>query len=292
MIVKILGCRGSIPSTGMEFSHFGGNTASIQVIAEGGEYILLDAGTGIRNAVDYAFKSEFREIGLFLTHFHWDHILGMPFFTPFYVDEFKFNIYGPKKTGEEIYKTINGILQPDYFPIQLEQFKSSLEFHGFSEGTIVNMNGFKVEGMWTNHPAFTLAYKVTKNGKSLVYMTDHEPYEKFLHPLNESIAQYKNNTEKLTNRVNNFIKDADLLIIDAEYKEEEYCNIAGWGHSTVNDVLKLTANSNIKKVLFFHHNQNRTDNALEEMIHNLSKLPNFNKNINYSFAEENKEIHL
>ncbi len=293
MIIKILGTRGSIPTPGSEYSYFGGNTSCVQVIDDNGNYIILDLGTGLRNLIPYALNSDKKDSILLLTHFHWDHILGLPFFSPFYLKEFTFKIYGPKDTPGEVYSTISNVLHSDYFPIQIEQFLSNIEFGTFYEGKVITFGDFQIESLWVNHSSYALSYKIKSNGKTFVYLTDHESYKKHLHIIHPSLKKYNNDAELLHARLVEYVKGADLLIIDGEYKEEEYEAHKGWGHSTVNDVISLALESNVKNILFHHHNQNRTDRQIKVMAKNLSEYLAKNKiDINFSFAIENSQITL
>lgn len=293
MVIKILGCRGSIPTPGSEYSYFGGNTSCIQVIDNNGNYIILDSGTGLRNLIPYALESDKKDSILLLTHFHWDHILGLPFFSPFYSKEFKFKIYGPKDTADEVYSTVSNVLHSDYFPIQIDQLRSNIKFGTFYEGKTITFGDFEIEAIWVNHSCYTLSYKVKSNGKTFIYLTDHESYKKYLHILHPSLEKYNSDTELLHSRLVEYIKGADLLIVDGEYKEEEYEAHKGWGHSTIDDVLGLALESNVRNIMFHHHHPNRTDKQIGDMAKDLSEHLAKNKiNIDFSFSIENSQITL
>ena len=292
MKVRFLGSRGSIPTPGTSFSEYGGNTSCLQVIDDEGNYIILDAGSGLKNLGYYALKSEKKESIILLTHFHWDHIIGIPFFAPFYSNKYSFTIYGPKDNHEEMYETINNILAKDYFPINLEQFGASIKFEPFYEGKKINYGNMTVEALWVNHPCYTLSYKITSNNKTLVYLTDHEPYKKRLHIQHPSLDHYNNNANLLHARLIDYVRGANVLIIEGEYTKSEYINgHVGWGHSTLNDAIQVGLDAEVHYVIIHHHNQDRTD-AQIKLIYNklLAFLRKEGIDLQLAFAKEGSYI--
>ncbi|MBW5410661.1 MBL fold metallo-hydrolase [Brachyspira hampsonii] len=294
MKVRFLGSRGSIPTPGSSFSVYGGNTSCIQVVDDDGTYIILDAGSGLKNASYYALKSEKTESIILLTHFHWDHIIGIPFFAPFFYDKYSFTIYGPKDSYTEMYDTINNILAKDYFPVNLEQFAANLKFEAFYEGKKITFGNMTIEGLWVNHPCHTLSYKITSGNKTVVYLTDHEPYKKRLHAQHPSLSHYNHNADLLHARLIDFVRGANVLIIEGEYTKSEYYNgHVGWGHSTLNDAIQVGLDADVPYVILHHHNQERTD-AQIDLIH--SKLMAFLKkeeiDLHLAFAKEGSYINI
>ena len=291
MKIKFLGSRGSIPTPGSSFSEYGGNTSCIQIIDDEENYIILDAGSGIKNLNKYALESQKKESIILLTHFHWDHIIGIPFFIPFYSSEYKFTIYGPKESSVEMYNTINNILAKDYFPINLEQFAAKVDFEEFYEGKKINFGNMTIEALWVNHSCYTLSYKITSNNKVIVYLTDHEPYKKRLHIVHPTLKHY--NADLLHARLVDYIRGADLLIVEGEYTKTEYEKHIGWGHSTFNDAIQLAIDSNVPYTVTHHHNQERTDEQLKLIHHKfLAYLKKENINLNLAFAKENTFIEI
>lgn len=276
MKIRLLGSRGGIQASGPDYNKYGGDTSCFH-ISDGDDYIILDAGSGLRKLSPSMLKPDNESI-ILLTHFHIDHIIGIPFFIPFFIKDYKFVVYGPKDTPDDVYRVINGFLHKDYFPINIENFESDISFDAFTEGKKLSHKSFDIEALWVNHPCNTLSYKIKNNGKTLVYLTDHEPYKEILHPLHKSLHKYNNDPDLLHARLVDFIKDADVLIVDGEYTPEEYYSKhVGWGHSSMNDSLKLALDGNVKKVVFHHHSQFRTDTQIDIL----------DKDIN-SYIEENK----
>lgn len=294
MKVRFLGSRGSIPTPGSNFSEYGGNTSCLQVIDNDGNYIILDAGSGIKNLSYYAMKAEKKESIILLTHFHWDHIIGIPFFAPFFSDQHTFTIYGPKDSPEEMYETINNILARDYFPVNLEQFASNLKFDVFYEGKKITFGNMTVEALWVNHPCYTLSYKITSEDKTVVYITDHESYTKRLHAQHPSLQKFNNDADLLHARLIDYVRGADVLVIEGEYTKSEYYNgHVGWGHSTLNDAIQVGLDANVPYVILHHHNQERTDAQIKLIYSKLmAYLKKENINLNLAFAKEGSYINI
>ena len=294
MKVRFLGSRGSIPTPGNSFNEYGGNTSCIQVIDNEDNYIILDAGSGIKNLSYYVSKSEKTESVLFLTHFHWDHIMGIPFFTPFFSNKYSFTIYGPKDSSNEMYDTINNILAKDYFPVSLEQFSKNLKFEAFYEGKKITFGNMLIEGIWVNHPCHTLSYKITSAGKTVVYLTDHEPYKKRLHEQHPSLEHYNHNADLLHARLIDYVRGADVLIIEGEYTKSEYYNgHVGWGHSTLNDAIQVGLDAGVPYVILHHHNQDRTDSKIKLIYSKLlAFLKKENIDLQLAFAKEGSYIRI
>lgn len=292
MRIRILGSRGGIQASGPDYNKYGGDTSCFH-ISDGDDYIILDGGSGLRKLSPCMLNPDNESI-ILLTHFHMDHIIGIPFFTPFFNKNYKFVVYGPKDTANEVYNTVNGILHKDYFPINIEDFKSDISFDTFREGKKLKHKSFNIEAAWINHPCHTLAYKVENNNKTLVYITDHEPYKDIVHPVHESLHKYNNDPDLLHARLINFIKNCDILIIDGEYTTEEYYSKhVGWGHSSFNSSLKLALDANVKKIVFHHHAQFRRDiqiDILEEKI--ISYVEKNNLPINVMFSKANHYIDI
>lgn len=293
MKIRFLGCRGSVPTPGSSYSEYGGNTSCLQVIDNSENYIILDAGSGLRRLQQHALKAKTKDTLILLSHFHWDHIMGIPFFAPFYIKDFSFKIYGPKESSEEMYNTLNKILSKDYFPVNFEQFQCKIDFDIFYEGKKIIFGDMIVEAIFVNHPCYTLSYKITSSGKTFIYMTDHEPYTRRLHATHPSLVNY-HSAEILQARLIDFIRGSDILILDGEYTKAEYFNgHVGWGHSSLNDAIQLAIDSKVPYLVIHHHNQERTDEQLNSIHTKLSaflrqqKIP-----LQIAFAKEGSYILL
>lgn len=249
------GTRGSIPSPGPQTARFGGNTPCISIDAGDGQRLILDAGTGIRT-LGYSMVGgdTLPKAVIFLTHFHWDHIQGFPFFAPLYNPEASLRIIGPKQFELDVQTLFAGQMGPIYFPIPFEALSakkvfSHLEDEPWEEAGVV------VSSMRVQHPSFTVGFRVDYEGGSLAYVPDNE-LSGDLYGLDESWRS----------RLVDFIGDADVMIHDAMYTDDEYPARVGWGHSTFNQTTELAHEAGVKKVLFFHHAPERDDSALEEIV--------------------------
>ena len=239
-------------------------------------------------------KSNKTESIILLTHFHLDHIIGIPFFSPFFSNKYSFTIYGPKDTADDMYDTINNILAKDYFPINLEQFDANLKFDIFYEGKKIVFKNMLVESLWVNHPCYTLSYKITSNNKTVVYLTDHEPYKKRLHTQHPSLEHYNHNADLLHARLIDYVRGANVLIIEGEYTKSEYYNgHIGWGHSTLNDAIQIGLDANVPYVILHHHNQERTDAQIDIIYSKLMAfLKKENIDLQLAFAKEGSYIKI
>lgn len=257
MIVRFWGTRGSIPTPGNSTSIYGGNTSCVEIIAHK-QLVILDAGSGLRElgmSLNKRSEDKAREGHLFITHTHWDHIQGFPFFEAAYSKANSFRIYGAHSaTGKSLEVLFHGQMESDYFPVSLIQMAAKLEFADL-QGETVDIHGVKVSYAYLNHPCSTLAYKVEYKGKSVVYATDHEPEQFFQHP-------QENRSPTISADYAALAKGADLLIADAQYSEDEYTRQRGWGHSTFHQAIEIAKNAGVKQLAFFHHDPKHTDDVL------------------------------
>ncbi len=267
MKIIIWGSRGSVPVPGKQTVRYGGNTTSVQIVLDNGGNIIIDAGTGIRSLGNILVKGNY-EAALLFTHFHLDHLVGFPFFKPFYMPDKKFTIIGPKENAKSLRDTIDGILARDYFPVDTNYFKAELEFIAIGEEKF-DLFGAKIESIYLNHPTQTLGYKIKENDKCFVYLTDTEPYWGFIHEVYKGFKRH-NNPDKLEEALDEFVKNCDLLIHDGQYTLEEYrSGKITWGHYPMEEVVIRAIRARVKKVLITHHDPDRTDEELEKLERHL-----------------------
>ena len=257
MKVKFWGTRGSIPVPGKRTIKFGGNTPCIQII-EGARSIIIDAGTGIRELGNELLQNEeCNDLHLLISHTHWDHIQGLPFFQPLYNDSCRLNIYSESRFGSSINKIFETQWDPNYFPVTADFFKDKVDYKKISAGDECLINGFKVETISNHHSEGTLGYKISMNGKSIVYMTDNELHydAKKNAPTKEQILA--ENKDQL-----DFIKNSEILIHDAMYEYEDYAGKIGWGHSNNYSVSIFATLASVKKLLLFHYDPDYSDDKV------------------------------
>ena len=202
---------------------------------------------------------------ILISHTHWDHIQGIPFFYPLFAPGNEWDIYGPRGPGQSLRETLAGQMQYTYFPVPLAQCRAQIRYHDLVEG-VFEIDDIKVSTQYLNHPALTLGYRLEADGVTVVYACDHEPYSRTLATGDgEIIGQDLRHAQ--------FINHADLLIHDAQYTAEEYPTRVGWGHSSIEYVLKLGQYADVKRIALTHHDPLRDDDAIDCLIANAqSKL--------------------
>ncbi len=221
----------------------------------GDDLVILDAGTGIRAlGASLLAEQDAPRASIFLTHFHWDHIQGFPFFMPLYNPAASLRIMGPKQLDVDVQTLFAGQMGPIYFPIPYEAISAQTVFGHLNEGSWEE-GDIRISAMRVCHPSFTVGYRIERAGKSLVYIPDNE----LAGDDPPGIVDWR---QKLVN----FIGDADVLIHDSMYTDEEYQAKVGWGHSTFRQALELADEAGVKRLLFFHHAPDREDAELSEIV--------------------------
>lgn len=254
MKIKFWGTRGSIPTPARDCMKYGGNTPCIEVMFPGSdELIILDAGTGIRKlGIDLMKRYDKINAHLFITHSHWDHIQGIPFFNPIYSDKNSFTIMGCASVNKYIDKSLHDLMNPPYFPVGMEALRAHIKFIDKCEGGLT-IGHAKVSVCRVNHPGDAMAFKITEAGKTFVYMTDNELHSPMLNEV--PYAQLVD-----------FAQGADLLVHDAQYTPEEYLLKEGWGHSSYVDAVNFACDAQVKKLLLFHHEPEYNDLKIDGII--------------------------
>jgi len=279
MRVCFWGVRGSLPVPGPQTNRYGGNTSCVQVTADGAEPIIIDAGTGIRKLGQQLAAGEFgRGEGrahLLISHTHWDHIQGLPYFAPLYTSGNDLCIYARQRDTHlrSIFAQQN---EGPYFPVPLDALKASVEFRELIEGEEFAAGKALVRCTRLNHPWVAMAYRVELAGKTLVYASDTAPFNDILlesefvakppvpgAPIDPREARI---LEKMRLALVDLCMDADLLIYDTQFTQEEYRQKPHWGHSTPDDAITIARAANVKTLAFFHHAPNRTDDEQDQIV--------------------------
>lgn len=300
MKITLFGVRGSFPVPGPMTYKYGGNTSSILVELNDDQYLIIDAGTGIRNLGNYLLSQKKLplDINILFTHTHWDHIMGIPFFAPIYEGSSSISMYGPESSKEQTLKEIIlSQLEHKYFPVSVHEIAAQINQVELSETTF-SIYDVKISTIRLNHPCITLGYRLEYNGKILVTVYDHEPFDNFFMDDNQAKNLHGKLSLKeileLNLKIVEFCKNADYVIIDSQYTKNEYMNgKKGYGHSYYEYSIALGIKSKAKSLVLFHHDPSRTDNQLDyigNMIDGYLKSNNFD--INVIIAKEGLIIDL
>ncbi len=277
MKLKFWGVRGSIPTPGKHTVRYGGNTPSLELRLDNDELIIFDAGTGIRSFGDHLIENgESISAHLFITHPHWDHIQGFPFFKPAFIAGNELTIVGTERPEKKLNEIIADQMNKIYFPVQLHELNAKIKFLPIGEGNEIKVFDATVKTMYVNHPGFTVGYRLEYKGKIFVYISDNEPYDrkaaKRLTNFEEIVKdKYEMGNADPNQRVFDFCRDADVLIHDATYTPEEYIDRVGWGHTHYLFTLRIATEANVKRLYLFHHDQNHTDDKVDEILKKCKK---------------------
>jgi phosphoribosyl 1,2-cyclic phosphodiesterase/CheY-like chemotaxis protein len=263
MRVQFWGTRGSIAKPGPSTARYGGNTSCIEIRSARETLVIVDCGTGGHSLGQKLMSAAVKGLRghILISHTHWDHIQGIPFFEPLFAPGNEWDIYGPKGLGQSLREALAGQMQYAYFPVTLDQCGAKIRYHDLVEGTF-DIDDIKVSTRYLNHPALTLGYRFEADGVTVVYACDHEPHSHML-----ATGQGKISGQDL--RHAEFVSGADLLIHDAQYTAEEYPDKIGWGHSPVEYVVNLGRHARVKRVALTHHDPLRDDDAIDRLVANV-----------------------
>lgn len=260
--VRFWGTRGSIPTPGAKTVRYGGNTPCTELRTEDGWLIILDAGTGIRELgrelLQQANGAPIQG-DIFLTHAHWDHIQGIPFFAPIFGRGNHFRIWGSQSLEKGVDGVLRDQMSPVVFPITFEELDATIDFVDLAEGTKTQGTGYEVTAFAVQHPGGALGYRFSEpggKGGALVYVSDNELAS---HPRYGSTPDWRD-------RMVEFVRGAAVLIHDTTYTTEEYPHHAGWGHSTFQEAVELALEAGVGTLVLFHHDPRRTDDQLDECL--------------------------
>lgn len=249
--IRFWGVRGSVPSPGPSTALVGGNTSTVELRC-GDRVIVLDAGTGLRALGDQLVAERKREVSVLLSHHHWDHIQGLPFFVPVYLPGTQLSVYGPKAERLGLREVLAQQMASPVFPVRLEELSARLDTHEVWSGETFAIGDVRVSVVKANHPGGVLAYRVEYKGSSLVYATDTE-HHSCIDPALLRLA-----------------RGADVLIYDSQYTPEEYRgehgpSKVGWGHSTYVEGARLAEAAEVGRFVLFHHDPRRSDADVAEL---------------------------
>lgn len=260
MRIRFWGTRGSIAAPGPGTVRFGGNTSCIELLTDSGEHLVLDCGTGARLLGNHLMSSKKGAISatLLLTHTHWDHIQGFPFFAPLFVPGNRFTVYGPEGTCMSLHDVLSGQMEHHYFPVELDQLAAGISYEDLHEGTR-EIAGMTVRAQRMNHPSPTLGYRFETPSGSFCYLSDHEPFSEDVWHKGVLPGRLDSIENEGDRRHAEYMRGADLLIHEAQYTPEEYPAKRHWGHSTYSYVVHMAAAAGVRRVFLSHHDPTHDD---------------------------------
>ena len=255
MKVKVWGCRGSLAVPGADTVRYGGNTSCVEVRGEGGEVLVLDAGTGMRPLGLQLEAEGAQVVHVLLSHLHLDHLQGLGFFRPLFESGRDVHIWGPASPVQSLAERIATYLSPPLFPVRLADIPANVTFHDAPEEP-VRIGSLEVRASLVTHQGPTVGYRVEEAGRSVVYLPDHEP------GLGVDVEQQP--ADWLSGY--QLAHLADVLLHDAQYGDDEYPRHVGWGHSAIGHVVAFARKAEVDHLVLFHHDPGHTDTEMEVLV--------------------------
>jgi phosphoribosyl 1,2-cyclic phosphodiesterase len=268
MKIKFWGVRGSIASPGPKTVRYGGNTTCIEIRTDNNELIILDAGTGIFPLSQSLLAEMPVTANILITHTHWDHIQGLPFFVPNFIPGNTCRLHGAfdPVSGNGVEQVMSVQLQYSYFPLREAELKARIEYVTLKPGEPVQVGSATVTPYLLNHPVINFGYRIECNGKSVFFTGDHEPPYNIYEPADDEYAEYQGFVDEKAQAIQSAINGVDVLIADCSYTEAEYPTKKGWGHGTFNSSIQIAATAKARVLFCTHHEPTRSDDALETVF--------------------------
>jgi len=260
MRVKVWGCRGSLPTPGPDTLRYGGESTSIEVRSDSGQCIVVDAGSGIRKlGLALMEHADVFRLSLLITHSHWDHLMGFPFFAPAYDERFSIALCGGPRGQRSVWDYLTHQLEAPYFPVDYTALKASFSLGCACDRAVCDHilpsgdGSIQCHSIPLNHPNGGYGFKFVGEGKTFVFLTDNEV--RFRHrggPSRDAFVEA--------------CRGANLLFHDAQYTEDEYEHKSGWGHSTMFDAVDLAMEAGVGRLGLFHHDPDRSDDEIDQAV--------------------------
>jgi phosphoribosyl 1,2-cyclic phosphodiesterase len=268
MKVRFWGVRGSIASPGPKTVRYGGNTTCIEIRTDNNELIVLDAGTGIFPLSQTLLAELPVTANVLITHSHWDHIQGLPFFIPNFIPGNTLRLHGgfDPVSGKGIEQVMAVQLQYSYFPVREAEMKARIEYVTLKPGETVQIGSARVTPVLLSHPVIDFGYRIECNGKSVFFTGDHEPPYNIYEPGDEGYAEYQTFVVEKLRSIEDAIRGVDVFIADCSYTDEEYPAKKGWGHGTFTSSIETAKAAGVRLLFCTHHEPTRSDDALDAVF--------------------------
>ncbi len=252
MEIKFWGTRGSIPAPGAQTLEFGGNTTCVEVVLANGHRVVSDGGTGLRLLGQHLMENHIPcQFHLLLTHGHWDHLLGIPFFEPIYLESTKVIVDGWPPAFQAMTRVFDSHMGDGFFPVAFDHLKANIDYLNTLANGPLDLDGVLIDSIHLNHPQGGLAFRFREGKHTMVFITDNEL----------GAARGRRIPEFVE-----FVRGCDLLIHDAQYLPEEILERRGWGHSAYDEVVALAQQAEVHNLLFTHHDPGRSDAGVEKIV--------------------------
>ncbi len=262
MRLTFFGVRGSCPCSSDRYRRYGGNTSCVLVELDGERPLIIDLGTGLRVlgerlASSLASSGTPLEATALLTHLHYDHVLGLPFFAPIRDPGAVLEVYGPSQEGRALQEVLVGMVEPPFFPVAMADFRGELRCHDLDGPTEFAVGRFRVKAVSVRHIGHTLGFRIESGSRSLAYISDHQaPIDQ--HTVDEHVLE--------------LCDGVDLLMHDAQYTESEFATMSSWGHSTEEYAVRVAVESGVRRLCLFHHDPAHSDEQVDAMLDNARLL--------------------
>src|SRR5882672_7457790 len=274
--IKFWGTRGSIAVPSPDTLRYGGNTTCVELRADG-EIIVLDAGSGIRPlgiALDREFQARPMRLSLLITHAHWDHIQGFPFFKPAYDSKNQIRILGFDGAGATFREIMTEPMRSPFFPISMRELSAETEITKLTEMKF-SLGKVEAHAAFVNHPGVCAGYRLFTSTGSVAFLPDHEPYEFFLHAARGKQMSPEQAREIAADQhaaLVQFLRGSDILILDTQYTDQEYTTHIGWGHGSISSAVSLALEAEVQTLLLFHHDPNHDAEMVDTMVESAREL--------------------
>ncbi len=260
MVVRIWGCRGSLTTSGRDFVRYGGYTTCLEVRLRDGTIVIIDAGSGIHNLGKHLLAEPgLTDLYLLLTHSHWDHLTGFPFFGPAYLARFRIHVRGGPEAKQSLANYLRHQMDPPYFPVVFDRLRAAFDFSAGDERELV-IGSATILPVPLSHPNGGYGYKIMEDDKAFVFLTDNEP--QFPHPGGLQPEEYTA-----------ISRGAELLLHDAQYRDEEYQSLTrGWGHSSYTAAIEAAMAAGPKRFGTFHHDPDHDDREVDRSVQHCRRI--------------------
>jgi phosphoribosyl 1,2-cyclic phosphodiesterase len=274
MQITFWGVRGSYPVPGAATVRYGGQTSCVEVRTASGECVIVDAGTGMRQLGNKLLREANGQPGhyhVLLSHVHWDHIQGLPFFSPAYIPGTRISVYALLTAANELDQVIGGITRHEFFPMPLEAVPAQFDFQKVEPGVDFVVGGFHITPIALNHPFGSVGYRIDGDGSSVAYVADTAPFDKVLHkqhflsgpePLSDDdkVALGAMRDALLAR-----LKGVDTVIYDTHFLPDEYARFPHYGHSTPDQALEMCVEAGVRRLVLYHHAPGHTDEQMDQV---------------------------